>query len=135
MTLARMDNEQVTLEKSPLDLSDVAVDAIDRLAPLADRKNVKLETGDLPEAQPNPFNPSTKIQFAIPQIEKVSIKVYDIQGKLIKNIVDHELMNPGSYQVKWDGTDLVGAKVASGIYFARMQAGSFMQTKKMMMLK
>ena len=51
LTLARMDNEQVTLEKSPLDLSDVAVDAIDRLAPLADRKNVKLETGDLPEAR------------------------------------------------------------------------------------
>ena len=92
--------------------------------------NFKLE-----QNYPNPFNPSTKIQFAIPQIEKVSIKVYDIQGKLIKNIVNHELMNPGSYQVKWDGTDLVGAKVASGIYFARMQAGSFMQTKKMMMLK
>ncbi len=51
LTLARMDNEQVTLEKNPLDLSDVAVDAIDRLVPLAERKNVKLETGDLPETR------------------------------------------------------------------------------------
>ena len=51
LTLARMDNEQVKLEKNPLDLSDVAVDAIDRLASLADRKNVKLETDDLPEAR------------------------------------------------------------------------------------
>jgi signal transduction histidine kinase len=48
LTLARMDNGQVPLEKSPLDLSDVAVDAIERLAPLAARKNVKLQTGDLP---------------------------------------------------------------------------------------
>jgi signal transduction histidine kinase len=51
LTLARMDNDQVKLEKTPLDLSDVAVDAIDRLAPLANRKNVELETGDLPEAR------------------------------------------------------------------------------------
>jgi heavy metal sensor kinase len=51
LTLARMDNEQITLEKSPLDLSDVAVDAIDRLTPLAARNNVKLETGDLPETR------------------------------------------------------------------------------------
>jgi len=49
LTLARMDNGQVALEKVPLDLSDVAVDAIDRLTPLAARKGVKLETGDLPE--------------------------------------------------------------------------------------
>ncbi|MGD8404024.1 MAG: histidine kinase dimerization/phospho-acceptor domain-containing protein, partial [Anaerolineales bacterium] len=51
LTLARMDNEQMKLEKTPLDLSDVAVDAIERLVPLADRKNVNLETGDLPEAR------------------------------------------------------------------------------------
>jgi len=51
LTLARMDNEQVKLQKTPLDLSDVAVDAIDRLAPLADRKNVQLEARDLPEAR------------------------------------------------------------------------------------
>jgi heavy metal sensor kinase len=51
LTLARMDNGQVALEKVPLDLSDVAVDAIDRLTPLAARNNVKLETGDLPETR------------------------------------------------------------------------------------
>ena len=51
LTLARMDNGQVPLEKTPLDLSDVAVDAIDRLTPLAARKNVSLEAGDLPEAR------------------------------------------------------------------------------------
>jgi len=51
LTLARMDNNQVPLEKTPLDLSDVAVDAIERLSPLATRKSVKLETGDLPEAR------------------------------------------------------------------------------------
>ena len=51
LTLARMDNGQVSFEKLPLDLSDVAVDAIDRLIPLATRKGVQLETGDLPETQ------------------------------------------------------------------------------------
>jgi len=51
LTLARMDNGQVPIEKLPLDLSDVVVDAIDRLTPLSARKNVRLETGDLPEAR------------------------------------------------------------------------------------
>ena len=84
---------------------------------------------------PNPFNPSTKIQFAIPKTEKVSLKIYDIQGKLVKNIIDYEVMSAGTYAVEWDGTNLLGSRVVSGIYLARMEAGGFTQTKKMTLLK
>lgn len=84
---------------------------------------------------PNPFNPSTKINFSIPKIEKVKLEVYDIQGNLVRNLVDHELYQPGNYEVTWDGRDNNGNYVTSGIYFNRMTAGKFAQTKKMNLVK
>jgi hypothetical protein len=90
---------------------------------------------ELNQNYPNPFNPSTKIQFAIPEPEKVRLEVYDIQGKLIRTLVDYELYNAGKYEVNWDGMDNKGNRVASGVYFAKMQAGKFAHTKKMVMTK
>jgi hypothetical protein len=90
---------------------------------------------NLSQNYPNPFNPSTKIQFSVAQIEKVSLEVYDIQGRLIRTLVDHELYNPGNYEVTWDGFDSKGSRVASGIYFAKMHAGKFAQTRKMSLVK
>ncbi len=92
-------------------------------------------TFKLSQNYPNPFNPSTKIQFAVAQTEKVNMDVYDIQGRLIRTLVDHELYQPGNYEVTWDGLDNRGRHVASGVYFAKMQAGKFAQTKKMVMTK
>lgn len=89
----------------------------------------------LSQNYPNPFNPSTKIQFSIPETEKVKVEVYDIRGKLIKTLVDYELYQPGSYQVEWNGTDNNGMTVSSGIYFAKMSAGKFSQTRKMSLIK
>lgn len=89
----------------------------------------------LKQNYPNPFNPSTKIQFSMPQTEKVKLEVYDIQGNLVKSLVDYELYQPGNYEVTWDGSDNKGSRVASGIYFAKMQAGKFAQTKKMNLVK
>jgi hypothetical protein len=90
---------------------------------------------ELSQNYPNPFNPSTKIQFAVPQTEKVRLEVYDIQGNLINTLVDYELYQPGKYEVNWNGLDSRGNRVASGIYFAKMQAGKFAQTKKMNLIK
>ncbi len=84
---------------------------------------------------PNPFNPSTKIRFSLPQPEKVRLEIYDIQGNLIRSLVDYELYNAGNYETEWNGTDNFGNKVTSGIYFAKMQAGKFAQTKKMTLVK
>lgn len=89
----------------------------------------------LSQNYPNPFNPSTSIQFSLPQIEKVRLEVYDIQGKLVKTLVDYEEYKPGNYETMWDGRDNKGNRVASGVYFAKMLAGKFVQTKKMIMTK
>jgi len=84
---------------------------------------------------PNPFNPSTKIQFSLPQTEKVKLEIYDIQGNLVRSLVDYDLYQSGNYEVMWDGSDNHDNRVSSGIYFAKMQAGKFAQTKKMNLVK
>jgi len=89
----------------------------------------------LEQNYPNPFNPSTKIQFSVPVTEKVKLEIYDLRGALVKTLVDYELHNSGTYQVEWNGRDNKGNNVSSGIYFSRMQAGTFSQTKKMTLVK
>ena len=84
---------------------------------------------------PNPFNPSTTIQFALPESGKVRLEVYNIQGRLVNSIIDSEFKNAGSYKATWDGTDNTGSRVASGIYFARLTSANHMQTIKMNLLK
>lgn len=89
----------------------------------------------LSQNYPNPFNPTTTIRFSIPQSEKVHLAIYNIQGSLVKTLVDHESYNTGSYQTAWDGSDQLGQRVASGIYFARLQTGQHLQTIKMNLVK
>ncbi|MCK9281117.1 MAG: T9SS type A sorting domain-containing protein, partial [Melioribacteraceae bacterium] len=84
---------------------------------------------------PNPFNPTTQISFSLPRTENVSLIVYDINGNEIKRLVNNDNLSAGSYNLTWNGTDGNGSKVASGIYFARMIAGSYQQTKKMNLVK
>lgn len=78
---------------------------------------------------PNPFNPTTKIDFAIPQSSFVNLKVYDILGREVATLV-YEQKPAGSYDVKFNA-----AALSSGIYFYKIQAGSFVETKKMILLK
>lgn len=78
---------------------------------------------------PNPFNPVTEIKFDIKENGLVSLKVYDILGNLVKELVNKE-MNTGSYSVKFNADNL-----ASGVYIYKLQAGEFTSSKKMMLLK
>lgn len=78
---------------------------------------------------PNPFNPTTKIKFEIPQQNFVSLKIYDISGREVANLINGE-RNAGAYDVEFDGSYL-----ASGTYFYRLQAGDFVEVKKMVLLK
>ncbi|MGD1046630.1 MAG: T9SS type A sorting domain-containing protein [Bacteroidota bacterium] len=78
---------------------------------------------------PNPFNPSTKIGFAIAKKSFVSLKVYDLLGKEVAVLVNSEYLS-GNYEVAFVGTSL-----ASGIYFYRLQAGLFTETKKLILLR
>ena len=81
------------------------------------------------QSYPNPFNPSTTIKYSIPNVDKVSIKVYDILGKEVATLVN-EYKNAGTYTVEFNA-----ARFASGIYFYQIKSGSFVETKKMILLK
>ena len=78
---------------------------------------------------PNPFNPTTKITFSLPQIVKVNLIIYDVRGKRVINLVD-EVLPAGHYEVAFEGAGL-----SSGVYFYRIQAGQFVQSRKMLLIK
>jgi hypothetical protein len=83
---------------------------------------------------PNPFNPSTEIVFKVAEPGIVNIKIYDVLGREIKTLLN-DFRNNGIYSVVWDGDDYFGERVSSGVYFYRMEAGSYVETKKMMLMK
>ncbi len=83
---------------------------------------------------PNPFNPITTIQYNIPMRSNVKLQVYDITGRLVKVLSDME-QEAGLHIVSWNAHDNSGNSVASGIYFLRITAGSYVNTVKMMLLK
>jgi len=78
---------------------------------------------------PNPFNPTTKISWQSPVASHQTLKVYDVLGNEVATLVD-EFRNAGSYNVDYNAS-----KLASGVYFYRLQAGDFVQTRKMILLK
>ena len=83
----------------------------------------------LSQNYPNPFNPITTIQYQIPKQSFVTLKVYDVLGNEIVILVNEE--NPaGTYEISWHADNL-----PSGIYFYKLQSGSFVETKKMVLLK
>ena len=83
---------------------------------------------------PNPFNPNTDIQFYLPNAEQVELVVYDLLGKVIKQVAD-EYLDGGMYTYQWKGDNNRGQSVSAGVYFYKIHAGAFTQTKKMILLK
>ncbi len=83
---------------------------------------------------PNPFNPTTSISFSLPKDAHVLLQVFDVTGALVKTLVDQSVRT-GNMQVNWDGTNLLGNKVASGVYLYRLAAGDFVTAKKMVLMK
>tara|TARA_Y100000768_G_scaffold387497_1_gene379024 strand:+ start:2751 stop:3518 length:768 start_codon:yes stop_codon:yes gene_type:complete len=83
---------------------------------------------------PNPFNPVTTIEFSIAEPGMVDLSIFDASGRLVKNLVS-ENRNVGSYSATWDGTTDSGVGASTGMYFYTIEAGSFVETKKMMLVK
>ncbi len=83
---------------------------------------------------PNPFNPVTTISFDLPQPARVRLSVFNIAGRLVRVLIDEERAS-GSHDVIWNGLSDRGQQVASGVYFCRMEAGSFRDTRRMTLLK
>jgi hypothetical protein len=84
--------------------------------------------------RPNPFNPTTSIAYDVPVASQVRIEVFNVLGQRITTLVD-EHKAPGRYETLWNGTDESGSRVSSGIYLYSMQAGNFIQSKKMLLMK
>jgi len=85
-------------------------------------------------ARPNPFNPMTEVVYGLPEAACVTLGVYDVSGRLVRVLAEGE-MPAGYHRVRWDGRDEAGRQVASGVYFCRVQAGSFSDATKMVLLK
>ena len=85
-------------------------------------------------AYPNPFNPSTTIEYELPEHSVVSLVIFDVAGREVTTLV-YSQQTPGSYKVGWNGTNTVGQQVAGGIYFARLKAEEFSNTAKLVYLK
>ena len=93
-------------------------------------ENNQLPTGyNLAQNYPNPFNPSTKINFSIPKSSFVTLKIYDVLGKEVANLVNEQL-SAGTYNYNFDAS-----RLTSGIYFYRIQSNDFVETKKMILIK
>jgi hypothetical protein len=88
----------------------------------------------LKQNAPNPFNPTTRIDYDIPKATHVRLEVFNVLGQRVTTLVD-EYQEAGSKSVTWDGRDRSGSAVASGVYFYHIDAGEFSETLKMMMLK
>jgi photosystem II stability/assembly factor-like uncharacterized protein len=101
----------------------------------ATNTSIKSNMHDIPtkyslyQNYPNPFNPTTTLSFALPLESFVSLKVYDVMGREVATIVSEEL-SPGTYIRQWNA-----ANMSNGIYFYRLNAGSFTNTKKLILLK
>jgi hypothetical protein len=83
---------------------------------------------------PNPFNPSTEIRFELPELVRVRLTVFDLTGRLVAVLVDAPL-EAGLCSVRWDGRNLHGMPVSSGVYLVRMEAGKFRATRKILFLR
>ncbi len=83
---------------------------------------------------PNPFNPTTKIEFSVSTADNFSLAVYDLLGQKVKTLVNN-FYNPGNYSINWNAVDDLGMQVPSGIYFYKLNSSSFVQTNKMILLR
>ena len=105
------------LNLDDLEVTDVAEDQHVPFAP------------KLSQNYPNPFNPTTEIRYRVPGTGHVTLKIYNIVGQEVSTLVD-EVKQPGTYTVEWDAGGM-----PSGVYFCRLEAGNFVQSRKMLLLK
>ena len=98
------------------------------------RTSIKPDNITIYQNYPNPFNPTTTIEYSLPEAGSINLTVFDIRGKEVTTLHDVN-KPPGSYEVLWNGMDQHGNPVSTGVYFARLQAGDFSQTIKMVYLR
>ncbi len=83
---------------------------------------------------PNPANPTTTIKFELTYDSEVSLDIYDVAGRLVRSLVN-ERLEPSQYTIEWNGRDRFGEPVSTGVYFYKLNAGSYAETRKLLILK
>ena len=116
--------ENVSLEDATVEVRDPS--AVPGLLPM---------TFSLGNCWPNPFNPMTTISYDLPKASRVNLRVFNIAGRLVRTLVNGEVVEAGRKEVVWRGRDGSGRQVASGTYFYRLDVGSFSETKRMVLIK
>jgi len=120
--------------------ANVTLSGTAKINDLESKTLAPMSVGEIPASYslsqnyPNPFNPSTTIRFALPATSHVKLSIYSIDGQLVKTLVD-DSKDAGNYSVVWNGTNNLGSQVASGMYIYRIDAGNFVNTKKLMLMK
>gem|GEM_PF-5892695 len=124
--------ESVSLNGSSQYFGPINV-VIGNLADEPEQPEIQLST-KLMSAFPNPFNPNTNLRYSLKEAGKVKIEVLNLKGQLIRSFnVNHD--SPGFYQLAWDGRDMDGRLVSSGVYLCRMSSGKYISTRKMILAK
>jgi hypothetical protein len=130
-------NIQLTMVDEMAQLSLTATAFVNEKAPVemegVDVRQVPTEY-ELAQNYPNPFNPTTLITYSLPKDSRVTLEIYDVTGRLVNMLVSRD-QEAGRYRIQWDGRTASGTSVASGIYLYRLRAGSFVQSKTMMLVK
>jgi hypothetical protein len=127
--VSAVDNTSLESVKSDRDFVSGYMDACLVTPPQDNYGSNSVKEFKLKNNYPNPFNPETKIEYELPKDVFVTIKIYDLLGREIKTLVN-EYKNTGSYIVSFNGSEF-----ATGIYFYRIQAGNFVQVKRMVLIK
>ncbi len=91
-------------------------------------------TPDLYQNYPNPFNPTTTIGFEITETQKVILQIFNIEGRLIKTLVDNQLF-AGRHEFSWNGLDNQARAVASGVYYYVVKSGDYQSAKRMVLMR
>ena len=99
-----------------------------------DEGDLTFRVNRLYQNRPNPFNPTTEVRFSLAQAGQVEVAIYDVNGRLVKTLVDSK-MEAGLHSAVWDGTNDRGNKVGSGVYWSKMKTATYTSNKQMVILK
>lgn len=103
------------------------------LAGIEDNSDVQLNCV-LYQNIPNPFSCETAISYYVIAKNRVKLTIYDVTGRVLRTLVDNT-QNPGNYSINWDGRDVIGKRLASGVYFYRIEIGRFKSSRKMILVR
>ena len=119
---------------APITHSEVS-GCLDEPSGIPEGSNVPVSRTALLQNAPNPFNPQTTIAYDLPKQTAVSLRVFDVSGRLVRELIRGEIVAEGRQEAVWNGRNNTGRRVASGTYFYRLEAGEYSETKRMALIK